>query len=45
VGIRDIITIAIEDVLVNNLDVATRMAQANEEANKSLTEYEQLYGN
>ena len=45
VGIRDVITIAIEDILVNDLDVATRLAQANEEANKSLTEYEQLYGN
>lgn len=45
VGIRDIITIAIEDILVNDLDVATRMATANEEANKSLTEYEQLFGN
>ncbi len=45
VGIRDVITIAIEDILVNDLDVATRMAQADEEANKSLTEYEQLYGN
>lgn len=45
VGIRDIITIAIEDILVNDLDVATRMAQANEEANKSLSEYEALFGN
>jgi len=44
VGIRDVITMAIEDILVNDLDVATRMAQANEEANKSLTEYEQLFG-
>ena len=44
VGIRDIITLAIEDILVNDLDVADRMAQANEEANKSLTEYESLYG-
>jgi sn-glycerol 3-phosphate transport system substrate-binding protein len=44
VGIRDIITLAIEDILVNDLDVATRMAQANEEANKSLSEYEQLFG-
>ena len=44
VGIRDVITIAIEDILVNDLDVATRMAAANEEANKSLAEYEQLYG-
>ena len=45
VGIRDIITIAIEDILVNDLDVATRMAQANEEANKSLSEYEARFGN
>ena len=44
VGIRDVITIAIEDILVNDLDVATRMATANEEANKSLSEYEQLFG-
>jgi len=44
VGIRDIITAAIEDILVNNKDVATRMAEANVEANKSLTEYEQLFG-
>jgi len=42
VGIRDIITIAIEDILVNDLDIATRMADANAEANKSLTEYELL---
>ncbi|MDX2343923.1 MAG: extracellular solute-binding protein [Acidimicrobiia bacterium] len=45
VGIRDVITLAIEDILVNDLDVATRMAQANEEANKSLSEYELLFGN
>jgi sn-glycerol 3-phosphate transport system substrate-binding protein len=44
VGIRDIITLAIEDILVNDVDVATRMAQANEEANKSLSEYELLFG-
>ncbi len=44
VAIRDIITIAIEDILVNDLDVAERMAQANEEANKSLAEYEALFG-
>ncbi len=44
VGIRDVITIAIEDILVNDVDVATRLAAANEEANKSLTEYEQLFG-
>jgi sn-glycerol 3-phosphate transport system substrate-binding protein len=44
VGIRDIITIAMEDILVNDLDVATRMAQANIDANKALTEYETLFG-
>lgn len=44
VGIRDVITAAIEDILVNDVDVADRLAQANEEANRSLTEYEQLFG-
>ncbi len=44
VSIRDIITAAIEDILVNDLDVATRMAQANIEANKTLAEYEALFG-
>jgi len=44
VGIRDVITAAIEDILVNDLDVATRMADAQAEAQKSLSEYEQLYG-
>jgi sn-glycerol 3-phosphate transport system substrate-binding protein len=44
VAIRDVITIAIEDILVNNLDVATRLATANDEANKSLSEYEALFG-
>jgi len=39
-----VITIAIEDILVNDADVATRLATANEEANKSLAEYEQLFG-
>ena len=44
VGIRDVITGAIEDILVNDVDVAERLAQANDEANRSLTEYELLYG-
>ena len=44
VAIRDVITIAIEDILVNDVDVATRLVTANEEANKSLAEYEQLFG-
>jgi sn-glycerol 3-phosphate transport system substrate-binding protein len=44
VGIRDIITLAIEDILVNDKDIAEVMALANAEANKSLGEYEALYG-
>jgi sn-glycerol 3-phosphate transport system substrate-binding protein len=44
VGIRDIITLAIEDILVNDVDIATRLATANAEANKSLSEYESLQG-
>ncbi|MCL1598953.1 MAG: extracellular solute-binding protein, partial [Actinomycetia bacterium] len=44
VAIRDVITIAIEDILVNDLDVQERMATANAEANKSLQEYELLFG-
>ena len=44
VGIRDVITLAIEDILVNDLDVATRMADAQVEAQKSLDEYELLFG-
>ncbi len=44
VSIRDVITIAIEDILVNDLDVQERMATANAEANKSLQEYELLFG-
>lgn len=42
VSIRDVITIAIEDILTNDLDVATRMKDANVEANKLLQEYEAL---
>ncbi len=44
VAIRDVITLAIEDILVNDLDVAERLGQANEEANRSLSEYEALFG-
>ncbi|NIA25116.1 MAG: extracellular solute-binding protein [Gammaproteobacteria bacterium] len=44
VSIRDVITIAIEDILTNDLDVPTRMKDANAEANKILGEYEALYG-
>ena len=44
VAIRDVVTLAIEDILVNDLDVAERLAAANEEGNKLLTEYEALFG-
>lgn len=44
VGIRDVITGAIEDILVNDVDVTERLTQANDEANRSLSEYEQLFG-
>ena len=44
VSIRDVITMAIEDILVNDLDPAERLAEANEEGNKALTEYEALFG-
>ncbi len=44
VGIRDIITGAVEKILVDDADVDATLADANAEANKSLTEYEQLYG-
>jgi sn-glycerol 3-phosphate transport system substrate-binding protein len=44
VAIRNVITAAIEDILVNDIDVATRMADAQAEAQKSLDEYEVLYG-
>jgi sn-glycerol 3-phosphate transport system substrate-binding protein len=44
VAIRDIMTLAIEDILVNGVDIAETMATANAEANKSLTEYELLFG-
>jgi len=39
-----VVTLAIEDILVNDLDVAERLATANEEGNKLLTEYEALFG-
>jgi sn-glycerol 3-phosphate transport system substrate-binding protein len=43
VAIRDVITAAIEDIFVNDLDVAERLAEANEEANQLLEEYNLLY--
>lgn len=43
VAIRDVITGAIEDVLVNDLDPAERMTQADEEAQRLLEDYNELY--
>ncbi len=43
VAIRDVITAAIEDILVNDLDVASRLEEANAEANRLLEEYNFLY--
>jgi sn-glycerol 3-phosphate transport system substrate-binding protein len=43
VAIRDVITGAIEDVLVNDLDVTERMTQADEEAQRLLEDYNELY--
>lgn len=45
VAIRDVITGAIEDILVNNVDVDTRMKSASAEAQSLLDDYNELYGN
>lgn len=42
--IRNVITEAVEDILVNNLDAATRLAAAQAEAQQLLDEYNALYG-
>jgi sn-glycerol 3-phosphate transport system substrate-binding protein len=44
VAIRDVVTAAIEDILVNNVDVASRMASAQEEAQQLLDDYNELFG-
>lgn len=44
VAIRDVITAATEEILVNDVDVETRLKQADEEAQQLLDEYEQLAG-
>lgn len=44
VAIRDVVTIAIEDILVNNADVAERMASAQDEAQTLLDDYNELFG-
>jgi sn-glycerol 3-phosphate transport system substrate-binding protein len=43
VAIRDVVTGAIEDVLVNDLDPAERMQQADEEAQRLLDDYNALF--
>jgi len=43
VVIRNVITEAVEDILVNNLDVATRLGVAQQEAQRLLDEYNALY--
>ena len=43
VAIRDVITAAVEDILVNDADVTTRMASAQEEGQQLLDEYNELY--
>ena len=43
VAIRDVITGAIEDVLVNDLDPAERMAEANDRAQQLLEDYNSLF--
>lgn len=44
VNIRNVITEAIEDILVNDLDPATRMQTAQADAQRLLDEYNQLFG-
>lgn len=43
VEIRDVFTVAMEDILLNGADVAATMAQVNEDANAILEEYNLLY--
>jgi len=43
VAIRDVITDAIEEVLVNGVDPAEALAAANEDANQLLADYNELY--
>lgn len=44
VAIRDVVTEAIEDILVNDRDVAERMEQAQQSAQQLLDEYNALFG-
>jgi sn-glycerol 3-phosphate transport system substrate-binding protein len=44
VAIRDVITAAIEDILVNDVDVADRMESAQADAQQLLDDYNELFG-
>ena len=44
VAIRDVVTIAVEDILVNDADVVERMASAQTEAQSLLDDYNELFG-
>ena len=44
VAIRDVVTIAIEDILVNDVDVTERMNSAQNEAQGLLDDYNELFG-
>jgi sn-glycerol 3-phosphate transport system substrate-binding protein len=44
VAIRDVVTAAIEDILVNDTDVAERMGAAQDEAQGLLDDYNELFG-
>ena len=44
VAIRDVVTAAIEDILVNDVDVAGRMESAQAEAQQLLDDYNELFG-
>ncbi|MGI9597822.1 MAG: extracellular solute-binding protein [Acidimicrobiales bacterium] len=44
VAIRDVVTAAVEDILVNDVDVKERMGSAQTEAQSLLDDYNELYG-
>ena len=44
VAIRDVVTMAVEDILVNDVDVATRLGSAQVEAQVLLDDYNELFG-
>ncbi len=44
VSIRDVVTAAVEDILVNDVDVVERMGSAQDEAQSLLDDYNELFG-